>query len=305
MNEATSRSYLKLAAHFYEQRLGGQQPTPKRVKAALEKCAVEYRPAYFRRLRNALAHAQECAGFKANAKLINAITNPVTSSDSKQKPKEKLVRAKKVSDADHHRLLKASSDDKNVRAAILLCKELGLRPSELKNVRVLQGGEVIIEGVKKNEKLKRGLDRRLIVDQSLVPTLSAASKQIKKSIMTGEDSIKKIQDRLFLISKKEFPRRRARPSLYSYRHQCGSNLKSDKSLSKKEIAFIMGHQATESISQYGHVKSGSGRSSVRPAVTNEVIESLVRDTQKTMNTAKMRAKTESKQSTSYSPSFKL
>lgn len=49
--EKTKAEYRRLAAHFYEKRLGDEPPSPKRITDALAGCAHEYRPAYWRRLR--------------------------------------------------------------------------------------------------------------------------------------------------------------------------------------------------------------------------------------------------------------
>ena len=283
MQEKTKQAYLKLAHNFYEQRLNGQQPTANRVIAALRNCAAEYRPAYWRKLRNALAYAQDKAGYKQNSKLVNATSNPVTSDDSDVKPKSRLKRAKKVSEADHAKLLSVidKNEDISARAAIMLCKHLGCRPAELENIHVKED-VIYIESAKKSDDMKRGLDRKVSIDPSLSKLLNHSSLVIKKEIMKGR-SIKQIQDRVFLYAKEAFPRRSARISLYSYRHQLGSNLKSDKSISSKQVAYIMGHQATASIEQYGHVKSGTGNAGIEPAVEIAEIEQLVRDTIKPMS----------------------
>lgn len=305
MQEKTKDAYLKLARNFYEQRLDGKDPTPIRVIAALRNCAAEYRPAYWRRLRNALAYAQEDAGYKKNSALINATTNPVTAEDSKAKPKPRLKRAKKVTEADHAKLLSVlqKHDDKAAQAAIFLCKHLGCRPAELVNIGIT-GSVISIESAKKNDGMKRGLDRMLNIDPAISKEIYAASILIRREIRSGR-SIKQIQDRIFLYAKEAFPRRSARVSLYSYRHQLGSNLKSDKSLSEKQVAYLMGHQATSSIEQYGHVKSGTGSAGIEPTISQDDINSLVRDTIKPMNEASMRQVKESTEPSSNVPSMRM
>lgn len=306
MQQKTKDAYLKLARNFYEQRLNTEQPTPKRVIAALKNCAGEYRPAYWRRLRNALAYAQEDAGYKKNAAQINATTNPITADDSQAKPKPKVKRAKKVTEADHQKLMAVLKKHKDIpaQAAVYLCKQLGCRPAELPNIAV-RGSVVYIESAKKNDGMKRGLDRMINVDPKIAKTIGQASMAIKKEIRKGR-SVKQIQDRLFKHAKEAFPRRRARISLYSYRHQLGSNLKSDKSLSNKQVAYIMGHQATSSIEQYGHVKSGNGSAGIEPTISESEINTLVRDTIKPMNTASMRSEKINSEQTPFSaPNLKM
>lgn len=305
MQEKTKDAYLKLAQNFYEQRLNGEKITPTKVIAALKNCAGEYRPAYWRRLRNALAYQQEAAGYKKSAISINAATNPITAEDSKVKPKPRLKRAKKVTDSDHAKLLSVlqKHDDKAAQAAVFLCKHLGCRPAELGNIGIT-GSVISIESAKKNDGMKRGLDRMLNIDPAISKGIYTASIIIKREIKKGR-SIKQIQDRLYKHAKEAFPRE-PRISLYSYRHQFGSNLKSDKSLSSKQVAYIMGHQATSSIEQYGHVKSGTGSAGVEPTISIEEINTLVRDTIKPMNTAAMRPdKTSASQTSHSSPSMQM
>jgi integrase len=288
VQQKTKDAYLKLALNFRMKHLNGAKPTPKRVIAALKKCAGEYRPAYWRRLRNALAYAQEDAGFKENAVKINATTNPITAEDSQVKPKPKVKRAKKVTEADHQKLMSVLKkyNDKPAQAAIYLCKNLGCRPAELPNI-VVQGSVIYVESAKKNDGMKRGLDRMINVDPEIAKAIGKAAKIIRTEIKEKR-KVKQIQDRLYKYAKEAFPRRQARISLYSYRHQMGSNLKSDKSLSSKQVAYIMGHQATSSIEQYGHVKSGTGSAGIEPTISKEDINKLVRDTVKPMNEAAMR-----------------
>lgn len=305
VQEKTKDAYLKLARNFYDQRLDGEQPTPKRVIAALKNCAAEYRPAYWRRLRNALAYAQEHAGYKKNSAHINATENPVTAEGSKAKPKPRLKRAKKVTEADHQKLMSVLKKHKDIpgQAAVYLCKNLGCRPAELANIGIT-GCVVYIESAKKNDGMKRGLDRMINVDPKIAKAIGQASMIIKKEMKKGR-SVKQIQDRLFKHAKEAFPRRGARISLYSYRHQIGSNLKSDKSLSEKQVAYLMGHQATSSIEQYGHVKSGTGSAGIEPTISQDEINSLVRDTVKPMNEASMRQVKESTEPSSNVPSMRM
>ena len=68
----------------------------------------------------------------------------------------------------------------------------------------------------------------------------------------------------------------------------------------------MGHQATSSIEQYGHVKSGTGSAGIEPTISKEDINKLVRDTVKPMNEAAMRpVKEGNAESSSNVPSMKM
>ena len=54
-------------------------------------------------------------------------------------------------------------------------------------------------------------------------------------------------------------------TMKSFRHQLGSNLKASGE-SDEAIAYMMGHQSTESISVYGNRRSGAGHKlHIRPA----------------------------------------
>ena len=81
MTPKTQDDYRKLANHFYASRIDGQ-PTPKRIADALVSAAREYRPAYWRRLRNALAFDQRAKGYESAAERVGATRNPVTMSTS-------------------------------------------------------------------------------------------------------------------------------------------------------------------------------------------------------------------------------
>lgn len=66
MNEKTKADYRKLAE--YHLTIIGEVPYVRIVKKYLEKLASEYTPAYWRKLRNALAFYQAEMGFDDNAK---------------------------------------------------------------------------------------------------------------------------------------------------------------------------------------------------------------------------------------------
>ncbi|EPG3483471.1 TPA: site-specific integrase, partial [Pseudomonas aeruginosa] len=74
-----------------------------------------------------------------------------------------------------------------------------------------------------------------------------------------------IRDRLRKECRVLWPRRKQHPTLKSFRHQLGSNLKASGE-SDEAIAYMMGHQSIESISVYGNRRSGAGHKlHIRPA----------------------------------------
>jgi hypothetical protein len=70
-----------------------------------------------------------------------------------------------------------------------------------------------------------------------------------------------IQDRISGAGRRLWPQRKAVPSLYSWRHQVGSDLKAS-GLDRKSVAYLMGHQSTESVEVYGRRNRG-GKSALR------------------------------------------
>ena len=65
------------------------------------------------------------------------------------------------------------------------------------------------------------------------------------------------------LNKQLYPKNKNKSevSLYSLRHQFGSNLKAavaQKTISDKEASYMMGHQSAKSISAYGNKQNGGG-----------------------------------------------
>lgn len=249
MNEKTKSSYRKLAEHFYKKRLPGQQPTPKKIADALKAAAPEYRPAYWRRLRNALAFDQAEKGYSDSAERINAVKNPVTKAGEAVKPKQ--ARTRRVKQEDEKKLLDhlIKTGDRETYSAIQIAKITGARPAEFNRIFV-QGNVIYIEGAKKSHGGSRGADRCIEVSQAEAMLVDAALKWIP-------DDVGPIQDKLRAAGKKIWPQRKSVPSLYSWRHQLGSELKAS-GMDRKIIAYLMGHQSTASVDQYGNRRMATG-----------------------------------------------
>lgn len=247
MNESTKAGYRKLAANFYRTRLAGQTLSPKRIADTLVAAAPEYRPAYWRRLRNALAFDQSEKGFMDCADRINQAVNPVTKQGLPVKPKQRRVKA--VAPVDELRLLDylASTNDFTSASAIVIARTVGARPAEMASIRIANG-VAYIQGAKKSHHGLRGLDRTLALPDEGLELLMAAVEAIQGV------NIGAIQDRIAATGRRLWPQRKAWPSLYSWRHQLGSDLKAS-GLSRVEIAYVLGHQSTESVEQYGNRKT--------------------------------------------------
>jgi len=264
--EKTAQEYRKLAAHFYEQRLGGEQPTPKKITDALKQAASDYRPAYWRRLRGALAFDQGEKGFDRAAERIQGTRNPLTTGrdgealDKSQRgavpPKQR--RAKSISAEDWAVLWAGAvgmEDGGETCAALLLAKHLGVRPAEMPGLQVDQErGVVHVTGAKRTG--QRGADRELMLDADRDQVVMAVGI-IQRAEADQPGAMRRIQSRLDRLSRKLWPRRQARPSLYTFRHQMGSELKSMK-LNRRAIAYVMGHQSTQSVEVYGDRRKSRG-----------------------------------------------
>ncbi len=250
MTPKTQSDYQKLAANFYATRLAGQPPTPKRLSDALKAAATSYRPGYWRRLRNALAYDQERQGFKAAADRLRSTKNPVTAPGSQVKPKEKQRRVRVVVPADESALLEhfRATGDREAYGAVVLAKLTGARPAEMPGIRV-EGDKVIITGAKKSHAGMRGADRVMVVGSKEAEMVAACVKHLERANMGP------VQDRISAAGHRLWPQRKAVPSLYTWRHQLGSNLKASR-LDRKEVAYLMGHQSTGSVDRYGNRRTG-------------------------------------------------
>lgn len=287
MNENTKQDCLKLATHFLKVRLTdkGIPVTPKNIKQALITSAPDYRPAYWRRLRCALVTQQREAGFIKAAEAIKATCNPVTAADApvgiKSQKKAKQKRRKHV-EREEHLLLKRHLNNKGDRcllAMIEIARILGCRPTEMMSLQVKGDNQTFITGAKKREDGLRGLDRTVILSTTDFETVNHARLTLLeyRSIkgLTKEQLQKRLQRRLATATKQLWPRRRHQITLYSYRHQLGSDLKAS-GMDRTEVAAVMGHQSVDSVDVYGNKCRSSRNLSI--TATAESIAS-VRKTQ--------------------------
>lgn len=255
MNEVTQRAYLKLTAHFYENKLRDKIPTLSRITKALTESAPEYRPAYWRKLRNAISFEQKQQGFIGSAKAINEIENPLTKVGKKVKAKQKRVKSTNPEDLKKLSIAINAKKDNELKAALSIVHRLGCRPSELLSIQCLPDNQVYIRGSKKTEKLMRGADRFISVNEVDFTIIKSQIDILKQSEEVKTGVIKRCQSRLDRLTKKIWPRRNHRINFYTFRHQTGATLKASE-LNRIEIAYVMGHQSTESVEVYGNRKTG-------------------------------------------------
>ena len=290
MNEKTKEDYRKLAAHFYKNMGESTPKTPKTITDQLLAIAGEYRPASFRRLKNALALDQSEKGFDKAAFRINATVNPMTKKNAPVMLKRQLKKKRKSVDSINPKDLKKMAGainekgDSELMAALILVNTLGCRANEIMSVKILEDGNVFISGSKKAEfnangrKVTRGdVDRVLaMTDTNELRKVKWATETLGKAESGKSGVVHKIQSRMFRLSKKLWPKRSAHMTLKSFRHQMGSDLKAS-GLDPKTVAYIMGHESTVSVEEYGDKRKASTKRTIAPAIDQEKINDIVRD----------------------------
>ena len=258
MNEKTRLEYLSLAKCFLDTRFGGCPVITQTIIDALIYCAPEYRPAYWRRLRRAMSLHQAEAGNLSSAERIASTVNPVTdpSASVALATKKKQKRIKSVSRKDHKKLISHLNDveDGPCSAAVMLAFWLGCRPVEMPVIQLLGDNQIFIPSAKKTE--DRGLDRTLILNSSVYKMIEKLLPLLVHDDEGKTSDMNRIQRRLQRHVKKLWPARKHHISLYSYRHQLGSDLKASGKKSI-EVATIMGHLNVNSVDVYGNRKSAS------------------------------------------------
>lgn len=311
MNEKTKADYRKLAANFYKNHMLNEKTgepfklTPKGIEDALKSKAEAFSPEYWRRLRNALAFDQADQGYPTSGERINNTKNPLTGKNVpvmvKQLIKKKQRRVKSVKPEDLEQLVEAINEkgDEPCMAAMLIAKYLGCRPNEMMGVQVLENNQVFVPGSKKTA--DRGLDRTMVVSDEAHQEIAWAIRILKEEVPGKSGTMHKIQSRLTRLTKTLWPRRKFTANLYSFRHQLGSDLKAS-SMSRIEVAYIMGHQSTESVDAYGDKRRGSGGRQIAPGATNDEISQVVRENHKEAYSSQEKAQKPTK---NYSSSFDM
>ncbi|WP_273648819.1 site-specific integrase [Pseudomonas aeruginosa] len=263
MQAETLHRYRTRAKNFYREHIGTDTPTSAQICAALVAVAADYLPNSFRTLKNALLHDQKARGHVEASHDIQALINPMTAPDAGHPRRHKPKRIKAVPKADFLKLkdhLKAHGRLDEF-AATVLARYLGARPCEMRSITV-QENVVHIIGGKKTITGDRGADRDLVIEHpDLLRLIEWASQRLARC----ERSDAAIRDRLRLECRKLWPRRKLHPSLYSFRHQLGADLKASGE-SPETLAYLMGHQSVESIAVYGDRRAGTTqRIHVKPA----------------------------------------
>jgi len=282
-NETTKEAYRKLANNFYLNRVTGA-PTRNKIKDSLKLAAADYRPGYWRRLRNAICLDQRENAHIETANHIASIKNPLTTSNilaDKERIPAKKKRVKKVSRIELAKIAEqfAKKRDPLLESALILIAILGCRPAEIGQITILDNGLVKIIGVKKRESDDRGLDRLVRLPQEQLEKVKYATHLFQKEknklieLNTKSTIAHLLERRLSTLTKQIWPRKKNRPTLYSLRHQFAADLKKSGT-GREEIAYLMGHRATKSADVYGNGKSGGSRS-VEVGVSKDELKILV------------------------------
>ncbi len=275
MRAETEAEYERMAMSFIKARLtkNNLRATPKNIRDALICCAGEYRPAYWRKLRLALIHHQDASGFPDAVAELKKLKNPITKDGDYSKVKPKERRIKSVAEADEIKLMEylEARGDWQTLAALYIVTVTGCRPAELAGVSINSSdATTVIAGAKKSHGGQRGADRIIQLDGRTTAEVERHLR-VLRGVPFGP-----LQDRLRLACKTLWPRRTALPTFYSWRHQMGSELKAS-GMDRREVAYIMGHQATGSVDQYGDRRTARGGARLPRAAVGASL-SAVRET---------------------------
>lgn len=245
--------------------------TPDKLAKKLIEIAPNYRPDSWRIIRNSIALDQQKKGYKHQK--IRDVVNPTTANKSdRSQVKAKQKRCTKVTDENAKKLIQHlnNNDDKRMVAAVYIARITGCRPAEMKGIKYEGGNEFLIKGAKKRE--DRGIDRKIKVPDEVVKKIISAVKLLQN------ENMKQVQNNIANAAKVVFPKpseRFIRPSLYSFRHQMGSNLKASE-LDRSEIAYLMGHASTQSVERYGNKRSAKSPVTLRAAASKNEIDAVVK-----------------------------
>lgn len=268
MHQTTLKKYQTRATNFYRKYCGSSTPNSAQICTALLARAHALQPNSFSTLKSALLNDQFAQGNLKAAQGVRELINPVTAPGSElpRKPKQKEVRT--VTDDDFWRLVVhlRTHDFHDEALCVVLAYYLGVRPCEMRTITVT-GDHVDIIGGKKAESLERGADRTLVIEHpEMLKAITEAAQWMSKCPRTNSA----IRDRLRKECRTLWPRRKQHPTLKSFRHQLGANLKASGE-SDESLAYIMGHQSTDSINVYGDRRSGAGRAIyIRPAASTDL-----------------------------------
>lgn len=264
LKSTTLEKRLQMAQSFYLSHLTGITANLEQTQDLLVRVAPQYRRSSWRNLRAAVATFWWVNDEHSLADKIRKTQYPNVELN-KSKPR----RCKKISEQDVKALFHTCRTTKNVMAlaVLLIARYIGCRPCEMNNIEQVGESQFLItSGKKRND---RGLDRVINITSQKKAEGIVWAINIIKDVPT-----RTLQNRFEYLTKKTFPKRGKHPTIYSFRHQLGSNLKTSD-LSREAIAYIMGHRSPQSVDTYGDSRSGGQSLFIRPAISEESIKKLV------------------------------
>ena len=207
--------------------------------------------------------------------MLEGIKNPVALAD---RPKRK-PRRKGITLEEHKSLMRDARQrqDGETVAALTIARHLGARPAEMPGIQYEVVGQrmaIFIPSAKVDEAGERGLDRfvTLPYDEGLVWAIDTLHGRYQEAGFQST-TMERVQDRLYQAAKALWPRRKARPSLYAYRHQLGSDLKAS-GLDRRVVAAVMGHRSQDSVTEYGNARSASSWRRHLPQPSSSTVEQV-------------------------------
>jgi len=255
--------------------IGGETFSDTLLINALINAAPDYTAKSYNNLKGTLAFFLKEEKRDELADKVWGLKNHTVKKDYCKKRKKKK---KTINVTDRKSIASAieNKKDPSLIAAYILALHLGSRPSEMQHIRQTSDNTFQILGSKKSKSGSRGLDRDVRVHDDLCTHIIWAIKEIKK------DTISRVQDRFNYLMKQVFKRKKLKPTIYTLRHQFCSELKSSKTC-VLETAYLMGHQSTRTMENYGYANAGSGNIRIRANCSIATIKTVVRDTQKARN----------------------
>lgn len=264
-NNNTYAGYERLFEKLVDDYVGDAPPTARRLSRALKAKSEEgMSKDYYYRLKSACKAVLEHRGYPDEAAKLQDIAKW---SDKAQEAKHNRKVCKRISDDDYRKLLQAArpvneaeatQEDWALYSSIMVSRVTGMRPEEIYNAKMDASGNIFIEGAKKSEKLKRGADRIIHVKTDNPESIDLLQRALASAQSKPKGVIQSAMNRL---SNKVFPRRKLKPSLKTFRHQLGSELKAmikAGEIDQKVAANMLGHQSADSMDKYGNIKMSGG-----------------------------------------------
>lgn len=266
LKPATVEERLQMARSFNTKYFGKRAPSLDETLYFLKQVAPHYKNNSWRNIRGALATYWWSIGHISQAEVIRQTKNPDSHTH-----KAKRVSCKNVTHDEFEEMLQTSYRLRNWTAAsvLFIARYFGCRPSEMNSIQQVDDQKFLIIGSKKRD--DRGIDRIIYIDDPEIAKSMSVAIEAVRDVPT-----RSLQLAIEYVSQKTFPRRKIRPTIYSFRHALGGSLKAN-GISRTFVAYLMGHQSTASVDVYGDRRSGKGTALfILPGVEVEEILSLIR-----------------------------